>query len=159
MAKFIFTESQIEKIKQTISEDSTQGDYEMECGVNLEYYGLRYKGREINYISGVENTTSSFRLTYGIDIEYRKYGIKSIGIYGVSGPSEIELEVEYFLNEDNTRIARFTLPLNWNEDDTVESEYETGGFIGLDDEITIVLKNDEYGGIDIEKIKITKYTI
>lgn len=155
MAKFIFTESQIEKIKQTISEDSTQGDYEMECDIDIEYYGLKYKGRDINDISG----TKKFRLTYSIDIEYRSYGIKSIGVYGVSGPSEIELEVEYYLNDDDTKIAGLTLPLNWNEDDTVESEYETGGFIGLDNNVTIVLKNDEYGGIDIDKIKITKYTL
>ena len=86
MTQIILTETQLKNLTKRLNEDSTDSKYRMECEVDLNYFGAKYKGLEIDDI-----TTSKMTLTFDIDMEGRSWGIKDISVYNVQGPSEIEL--------------------------------------------------------------------
>ena len=161
MGKIILTEKQIKEITkaiaqeeiQMIEENESNSRYAMRCNVQAEYYGGKtYKGGEINDI-----TTSDIELTYDIDIEARSWGIKSISLYDIQGPSEIELEVNYMTSDDNDESETITIPLNW---DNVEIEEEDGqGVITIGKDVTLTLDNDENGNLICNQITVSVYTL
>lgn len=155
MAKFIFTEEQIRIAKKILSENQTTGmDYKLECEVNVDYYRVnkQYKGGELE---GIE-AHGTMTITYSIDMEARNYGIKSIMPYAPKGPSEMELTITYQdpNNEDGfeTLEDTITIPLNW--DDVEEEDSHNISYIGYEDLVTIVLKNDEQGNIVLDGITL-----
>lgn len=152
MAKFIFTESQVEKIKKSLDEDypGTDNNYKVgDCNINLYYGKVTYKGQEINDI-----TAPQIGFTFDIDMDIKSYGIRGISLYNPKGPSEIELEVSYYTGEDDNESEDIiTIPLDWenvNEDDG------GNGWIGYDNQIEITLKNDESGNIVVDSMTIFK---
>lgn len=151
MAKFIFTESQLESIKKNLSEDypGTDNNYRVgDSDVNLYYHNVTYKGHEINDI-----TTHQIDFTFEIDMDIKSYGIRGISVYNPSGPSEIELEISYYSGEDDINEDIITIPLDWenvNEDDG------NIGWIGYENQIEITLKNDENGNIVIDSMTLFK---
>lgn len=151
MAKFIFTESQVEKIKKSLDEDypGTDNNYKVgDCNISLYYSKVTYKGQEINDISAPQ-----INFTFDIDMDIKSYGIRGISVYNPSGPSEIELEISYFVNGDDEDEDIVTIPLDWenvNEDDG------SIGWIGYDNEIDINLKNDENGNIVVDSMTLFK---
>jgi hypothetical protein len=156
MAKFIFTETQLDTIKKSIKENrfTTGKDdrYRIECEVEIDNYGLTFKGKEIDDI-----TTSKITMVYDIDMEARSYGIKYIMPYNPQGESEIELEVIYYEDEDTQIEETITIPLNW--DDAQTEDTDSIGYIGFDSLITIRLKNDEQGGLTSDFITVYKKSI
>jgi hypothetical protein len=161
MGKIILTEKQIKEITkaiaqeeiQMIEENESNSRYAMRCNVQAEYYGGKtYKGGKINDI-----TTSDIELTYDIDIEARSWGIKGISLYDIQGPSEIELEVDYYPNGDDSETETITIPLNW---DNIEIEEEEGqGVVTINKDITLTLENDENGNLICNQINVTVYTL
>lgn len=161
MGKIILTEKQMQEITKSIAQEEIRMNeenyansrYSMECNVRAEYYGGKtYKGGEINDI-----TTSDIELTYDIDIEARSWGIKSISLYGIDGPSEIELEVYYIISDDNEQFETISIPLNW---DNVEIEEEEGqGVITIGKDVTLTLENDENGNLICNQITVSVYTL
>jgi hypothetical protein len=156
MAKFIFTETQLETIKKSIKENrfTTGKDdrYRIECKIEIDSYGLKFNGKEIDDISAPKIT-----MVYDIDMEARSYGIKYIMPYSPQGPSEIELEVIYYEDEDTQTEETITIPLNW--DDAQTEDTDSIGYIGFDNLITIRLKNDEQGGLTSDFITVYKKSI
>lgn len=154
MKKIILTESQIKRLKRNLNEYYDNSDqYETKCKVTCESYDLNYKGNEINYIDGGYD----IRVLCNIEIEARSWGIKNIGIYNITGPTEYEIEVNYYLNDDgDSKTERVPIKLNW---DNIEIEEERSGLICVGDEITLKLKNDESGNIVCGGITVPVYTL
>ena len=133
MAKFIFTESQVEKIKKSLDEDypGTDNNYKVgDCNINLYYGKVTYKGQEINDI-----TAPQIGFTFDIDMDIKSYGIRGISLYNPKGPSEIELEIYSYPNEDV-----ITIPLDW--ENVNEEKSDDISWIGYENRIEITLKNE-----------------
>lgn len=156
MAKFIFTESQVEKIKKSLNEDfpGTDDSYRVgKCKVYVEYHGVKFKGYPVDQI-----TSYDIDFTFNIDMNIKSYGIRDISVYNPQGPSEIELEVQYFPNEiEDSLDETITVPLNWK--DAEEEQSDSIGFIGYYNEITLSLKNDENGNIVVDSMTLFKNSI
>ena len=101
MKKIVLTTEQMDKINEYVSSEGEtnelnegMGDnrYEMKCELDFIYSsGLTFKGQEIEDIENLEYTVS-----YLIDSEHRSWGIKSISVYDVQGPEELELYIQYY---------------------------------------------------------------
>jgi len=132
---------------------STDNNYRMECEVDLNYFGTKFKGFEIDNIS-----TSNLTVTFSIDMEGRSYGIKDISVYNVQGPSEIELEVTYYPESgDDSVDETITIPINW-ENVEMEKDDELG-YIGVGKTIQIDLTNDENGELVFDGVIVNHKSI
>ena len=151
MAKFIFTESQVEKIKRSLNEGTIKGnEYEDRVTVDVETYGVKVNGEDIDWAS-----CADMRLTYDIHIEFATWGVDSIYLTNIKGPSEIEIEITPQTDEQRDDVY-LNLPYDW---ENVTIEEEKGSSITVGHEITIKLKNDESGKIVIESITVPVYTL
>ena len=149
MTKIVITENQLKKLTRNLNENyvDLNDTYEQECKVDVNYYGLKFKGYEINDIN-----TFNMDLTFLIDMSVKSYGIRDISVYGVKGPSEIELEVSYWLQEDgrDTTEETVVLPINWENVEMQEDE--TLGYIGISNLIQIDLVNNESGELVVDGV-------
>lgn len=162
MAKFIFTETQLEMAKKSMGESSDfktnrfekgrDDRYRIECEVEIDSYGLNFNGKEIDDI-----TTPKIIMYYDIDIEARSWGIKDIMVFNPQGPREIELEVVYYEDEDTQKDTIITIPLEW--DDVQMEDADNISYFGFDDLVTIRLKNDEQGGLTTDFITVYRKTL
>ena len=141
--------AQLKSIKKQINE-SREDTYNVgRCKVDVEYYGLTFNGNEIFDI-----VSSEIDFTFNIYLSFKSYGIKDISVYNPQGPSEIELTVIYYGNEDeDEREEVITLPLNWDDPKIEDAEIR---WIGFDNEITISLKNNEEGGLMVDSMTLYK---
>lgn len=151
MSKFIFTESQLKLIKRNLNEGhlDTNDEYEAEdCEISVYYSNVTYNRRKIDYISAPQ-----INFKFNIDMEVKGYGITEIFPYKPSGPSEIELEVSY----DDESEETITIPLDW--ENVNEEKSSDIGWIGYDNRIEITLKNDENGDIVVDSMTLYKNSI
>jgi len=152
MAKFIFTENQLEMIKRrSLNEGAIANDrYERKVSVSVETYGVKINGEDIDWATGGEMT-----LTYIIEMEHRSWGVKGVSLYDIQGPTEIEIEVTPQV--EDAEDINLTLPIDWS---SVEIETEQGeGVITIGTEITIKLGNTESGDIIVESVHVPVYTL
>ena len=148
--KLRITESQLNTIKKSLNE-GVDNRYERVVNLSYNYHGVTLKGHEINDIMD-----NSARLNYDIEIEARSWGIKDISLGGITGPTEIELEIDYYINEDETQQITIPVQLDWAN---AIRENATGhGVITVGDEVEIDLINSEDGGIIVKSITIPVYT-
>ena len=151
MKKILITENQLNMIKKQLNEGSSDR-YSREVEVNIYVGNSTYKGKEINDISRYDMTIS-----YGIDIEAREWGIKDIMLYGIKGDDTLEIEVEYYVDENNTDTETVTIPIDW---DTLETESNTGeGVVTIGDTLDIDLTNDGNGNLIIRKMSLPVYRL
>lgn len=156
MKKIILTESQIKTLTDKLINESsylsTNDEFNIECEVNLNYYNATYKQGEINDI-----ITSNIQLTHNIDMDVRSYGITDIFVTNLKGPSEIELEIYYYGENDEDLEDVITVPLNW---ENVEMQKDEDlGYIGISNNIQIDIENDENGDLFVANIIITHNSI
>lgn len=159
MAKFVFTESQMDKIQNRLIKESAIDTerYSVDCVFEFNYYGLTFKGNEIDDIlSGVQS-----KVSFLIDMDIRSWGVKDISIFGFSGPETMELEISYYQSTDedefNTVEEVVEVPLNW---ENVEINEEKGsGMVTVDRDVTVNLMQTEDGGIAVKNIELTVYTL
>ena len=144
------TEGQLQRIKN-ISE-GYDNRYNKEVKLKFNYHNVTYKGYEINDVSD-----NNIRVSYDIEIDARSWGIKSISLYSITGPDEIEIEVDYFVDENNTDIVTIPLKLDWSKAET--NKITETSIITVGEEIEVYLKNDENGNIFVESINIEIYTL
>jgi hypothetical protein len=152
MAKFIFTENQLEMIKRrSLNEGAIANDrYERKVSVSVETYGVKINGEDIDWATGGEMT-----LTYIIEMEHRSWGVKGVSLYDIQGPTEIEIEVTPQV--EDAEDINLTLPIDWS---SVEIETEQGeGVITIGTEITVKLGNTESGDIIVESVHVPVYTL
>ncbi len=151
MKKIILTESQLNMIRKQLNE-GVSDVYSREVKTDIMIGGTTYKGKEINDVSNY-----NIRINYSIDIEAREWGIKDISLYDIHGPEEIELEIEYFVDDLNTDTEVVTMPIDWDklEQDTYSGE----GVVTIGDVLEINLSNDESGNLIFTKIILPVYTL
>jgi len=149
MINIILRESKIEMIEKQVIKESHSPKFEEQIKFDVDYYDLIYKGKKINWVEKPE-----FDVTFLIDMEYRRYGIKSISVYGFSGPDSIELEITSQI--DDADPETIVLPLRWNDDNFVQTEEGSEmGWIGIDNEAVISLANDANGDLYVDFITFT----
>jgi inner membrane protein involved in colicin E2 resistance len=153
MTQIIVTETQLKNLTRRLNEDSMDSKYRMECKADVDYYKVMYNGMEIEYVYPL-----NINVNFDIDLEGRSYGIKSVSVYNIVGPSEVEMEIEYYPeNSDDSVDETVVVPLNW--DNVVIDKDENLGYIGIGDIIQISLKNDESGKIVCDTITVSSFSI
>ena len=147
MTKIVITESQLKKLTKNLNENyvDLNDTYEQECKVDIHDYGLNFKGYEINAI-----ITPNITVTFQIDMYVKSYGITDILVVNVDGPSEIELEIHYYGEEDSDMEETITIPINWENVD-MQKDDELG-WIGINNNIQVDLVNDENGKLVFDGI-------
>jgi hypothetical protein len=157
MKKLILTESQMKTLISKVSNKKTLNEgvsdqYSRKVEVNIYVGNSTFKGKEINDVSRYDMTIS-----YGIEIEAREWGIKDILLYDIKGDDNLEIEVEYFLDENNTDTEMVTIPIDW---DTLETESNTGeGVVTVGDTLDVNLTNDANGNLIIRKMSLPVYKL
>jgi hypothetical protein len=154
MKKLILTENQVKTMTNTLIKESIDDNrYKRDVNIDVESYGVTYKGMEINDISSGYNLT----LTYLIEQEHRSWGVKDISLYDIKGPEGIEIEVEYWIDEDNMETGTISLPIDWGN---IETDTQTGhGVVTIGNTLVVSLKNDESGEIVIDSFHLEVYTL
>jgi hypothetical protein len=90
-------------------------------------------------------------------MDVRSYGIKDISIYNLKGPSEIELEIYYYGENDENLEDVITVPLNW---ENVEMQKDEDlDYIGISNNIQIDIENDENGDLVVTGIIVNYNSI
>lgn len=148
--KLIISEGQVERIKSILKE-GVDDRYNREVTLSFSAYGSNFKGYEINYINNI-----TVRLFYRIEIEGRSWGLKDISLLGISGPEQIEVEVEYYLENGEESSISVPLKLDWSK---VNIETTHSGVVTIDEEVEVELKNDSDGNLIVESINFTVYTL
>ena len=165
MKKIVITEEQMSKINDYVSNEESKSTtinesimnerYEQKCEIDFNYGSdVKYKGHGIDDIGyGLEYT-----LSFIIDQEHRSWGIKTISVYDVQGPEELDVEVVFYNEDiDDTVDEYITIKVDW---DQVKYEHESPqGIIGIDDTVQIELGNDSEGNIIVNEILVTTYGI
>ena len=164
MKKIVLTTEQLDKVTEYVKNEGQPSEmneaiddnrYEMNCKIDFNYGGLKFKGNEIEDISKPE-----IRVTYLIDVEHRSWGITSISLYDIQGPEEIELEIDYYPEGDEMSdyvTETITVKLPWDGIDTDKDD--SASFIGLDEDIEIDLENDSEGNIVVTGMSVVEYSI
>lgn len=123
--------------------------YEMECEVDLTYYKTKFNGKEVEYA-----TADKMRVSFLIDIEARSWGIKYLNVYDVRGPKELDVQLEYYIDEtgDEHRDQMIAVPIDW--DKVVMTKNEELGHIGIDNVVRVTIGNDSSGNIVVQEIEV-----
>jgi len=155
MANFIITENQLKQLTKNLKEDFMGRDdiYRVgRCNVNLfGIHELTYKGREVEDVNA-----SEIDFTFQIDLSFKSYGIKDLSPYNPQGPSELEIEVLYYDENEEENEETTTVQLDW--ENVMQDDAEIS-WIGYDNQIDIRLKNDENGDIVVETMTIFKKSL
>ena len=151
-----FVQNESEETPSTISESANDDRYKRtDINVSLYYSGVKYKGFEINHIECADTT-----LLFSIDQEHRSWGIKNIYIYGIRGEEKLELEIDYFPNDNDDleqSVETITVDLNW--DNLEVNNSEGSGVVTVGDDIEITLENDSEGNIIVKSMEIEVLTM
>jgi hypothetical protein len=151
-----FVESDSNETVEPITESSNDDRYRRsDINVILYYNNVKYKGFEINHIECADMT-----LVFSIDQEHRSWGIKDIYIYGIQGEEELELEIDFFPNDNDDleqSVETITVSLNW--DNLKVNKRESEGVVTVGDDIEITLENDSEGNIIVKNMEIDTFTI
>jgi len=148
--KIRITESQLDRLRANLNEEPLDDKYVRE--VIAKFYNNTYKGYEVNDIAPVK-----IRISFDIDIEMKSWGIRDINLGGIVGPSDVEIEINYYVDNDNTDDAYVTIPLDWSK---LITEKESGnGMITVGDEVEIYLTQNEEGNLVVERMEMVVYSI
>lgn len=148
MKRLIQEKQRMSQLAGLVKEGYGDDRYEMECRVDLTYLNTKYKGMQVD-----DAKAENIRVSFLIDIEGRSWGIKSMNVYDVQGPSELEISMECFDNvKDDYQTESVTVPLDW--DRVVMNKIDNLGHIGINNEIEVTISNDPKGNIVVEKIEV-----
>lgn len=152
MAKLRITEAQLERLRKNLNEDTDDNRYQREVTLNVITSNASFKGNEINDIP-----SSKIRVSYVIEQDVRSWGIKDISLYAITGPEQVEIEVDYYVDSDNTMEETTVISLDWSKI-TVE-EFEGKGIITVGDEVEVYVGNDNEGNLIVNEINVVVYTL
>jgi hypothetical protein len=149
--KLKITEAQLERLKGKLTEGSKDksgsNSYQREIGVDFTYRNAKLKGHEINDV-----ITHKITVAFEIELDAKQWGVRGISLYNIAGPTDIEIEVDYFVNEDNTDTATLDLKLDW---DRLKVETRTGeGIITIDDTLEVQLLSDDQGNLIVDDMML-----
>jgi len=148
MKKIVLNELQARKLMGDIINEQHEQSFVQEVKFYIYYHNVKYNGYEVDDI-----TCNNASVKFLIELEYRTYGIKGATITIIGGTTDIELNIVYFdPNIDDTKEEILPLKINWDEVKTEKDD--TIGWIGIGDEVTLELMNDETGNIIIKEILV-----
>ena len=150
--KVRLTESQFKKIQPLLRESMEDSKYSREIKVYIDNSGSLFKGKEINDI-----TISPITVTFDIEIDARSWGIKGIELTNVSGPTQVEAEVDYYIDNDNTTFETIIINLDW--DHLMIEKGNATGIFTIGDELEIALINDEQGNLVVHEMSTNIQTL
>jgi hypothetical protein len=150
--KIVLRENQLYNLKKQLTEGLSD-DYSRYVKVKFYSGNSLYKGSEINDI-----ISADIKVTFAIEIEGREWGIKDVSLYGIRGPQEIEMEIEY-VDEETNRLSEDVVMLNLDWDKLKTDTIEGSGMISVGDELNIDLVNDENGNLVIESMTMDIYSL
>lgn len=123
--------------------------YNIKCEVELNYFGTEYKGQDIESL-----TAPKINVSFLMGMEVKSWGIQAINIYDVKGPSEIELDLEYYTDESEDPVREeVVIPIDWGKVQMEENEELK--HIGISNYIEFEIDNDNDGNLVISKINVT----
>ena len=165
MKKIVLTTEQMNKVTEYVSTEdlgSTEINeainddrYEMKCKIDFNYASdLKFNGQEIEDIGyGLEYT-----LSFRIDQEHRNWGIKSISVYDVQGPEELDVEVVFYPEgSEDPKEEYIIIKVDW--DSTNYEREQSSGSVGIDQDVEMELVNDSEGNIVVKEIGVTTLSI
>lgn len=148
MKKILNEIKRMQELAGVINENINSDRYSMDCEVDIDGYGITYKGKEIDWM-----VSDNIRLSFLIDMEAREWGIKYISLYDVKGPSELEIKLAYFPDETNDSIEEYVkIPIDWEKVKMEKNDQLQ--YIGIDSKVRFDLANDNDGNIMIDKIEV-----
>lgn len=145
--KIRLTESQYSRLNKRLNEGVGGDLYQRSVKLNLYLNGSKIKGLEIDSI-----TEPEVDVKYGIDIEARSWGIKNISIGEIYGPSEVEVEVDYYIDDFRTNTEVITLKLDW--ENAKRDKNTSSGVVCVGDDIWVDLGNDAEGNLIVTNMEI-----
>ena len=148
--KLRITERQLNIIKKRLNEN-VESNYSRNIKLSYNYYGVTINGFDISDI-----LSSEISLNFDIEFDGRSWGIKDIQLNNIKGPSEIELELQYYNEREEVKDVYITIPLDW--DNAIINKQSGHGVITVGDEVEITLVNDQNGGIVVKSIEIPVYS-
>jgi len=149
--KLKLTESQYNRLQSKLNESISGKEYSYKVKLDINFD--EYQGKEIVNIPEIYVT-----LNYDIHIEMKQWGIGGIYFGDIVGPSEIEMEIEYAIDEDyNTKTIEVSVPFDWSK---LETEKITGsGSVSIGDVLEVYLDVNEDGNVFVKRMEIPIYTI
>lgn len=126
--KIRIKESQLDRLKTRLKEDAGPNTYSKPVKASYSTHNLFINGKEVNSVS-----SDPLKLSFMIEVDSREWGIKSILLYNIQGPSEVELDILFM---DDTSLAA-KLVLDWGQLKT-ETNRENS-LVSVGDEIEIYL--------------------
>jgi hypothetical protein len=149
--KLRLTESQYNRLQSKLNESISGKEYSYKVKLDINFD--EYQGKEIVNIPEIYVT-----LNYDIHIEMKQWGIGGIYFGDIVGPSEIEMEIEYAIDEDyNTKTIEVAVPFDWSK---LETEKITGsGSVSIGDVLEVYLDVNEDGNVFVKRMEIPIYTI
>jgi hypothetical protein len=148
--KLVITESQAKRLG--LIKEGVSDTYSRTVNIVYYYHGAKLKGYEIDSIMN-----SSVMIKYAIEIEAREWGIKDINLSNIIGPTELELELDYWPDDIEMKSATIPLTIDWSN---AKTQPQSGqGIVSVGEEIEITLINDKEGNLLISEILIPTYTL
>ncbi len=149
MKKIILTENQYKMIENQVIKESNGSRFVETIKFDVEDYGVKFKGQDIDWVVAPE-----VNITFDIDLDYRRYGIKSVSVYNFRGPDSIELDITPQTEDGETETV--VLPLRWDDAEFVQTEESDHiSYIGVDNEAVLKLANDANGNIFVEFVSFS----
>ncbi|TXG84680.1 MAG: hypothetical protein E6R13_02805 [Spirochaetes bacterium] len=154
--KLRITESQLERLKNKITEEVSPNSYSRVIKPSFNTYELKIDGHDVEAID-----CGDIRLSFEIGLESRSWGIKGIDLGNIQGPSEVEAEITYYVTDEEgdyvTQEKSVVIYFDWS---TANVEYsDKSGVITIDDDVEISLRNAENGNYIATEINITAYIL
>jgi hypothetical protein len=142
--KIKISEAQLNMIKKNLDSNGSSG-YEKEFSVksNLslnipEDLMVDVNGRDYVLDSDsveIENIPIKFTMV----INFVENGIDGIKVTKVVGPDTIDVNLKYYVDDENTRVGKFTIRMNWGGVEI--SEYMTYDRLLIEKDIDVTVGN------------------
>jgi hypothetical protein len=150
--KIKLTEDQFERLKPTLVEVSDD-KYVREVKVWFVINGEIFPDKEVSELS-----VDKMKISYMIDLGYKSWGINGANVYGFNGPTTLDVNVEYYVNEDgDTDVMTVPLVMDWSKVSVRKNKGE--GIIGIGDEVDIYVYGGNDGKLYSRGINVDVYTI
>lgn len=154
--KLRITESQLKRLRNSINEEVSPNSYSRVIKPSFYTNNIDIDGHNIEDIN-----CGDIRLSFDIGLEYRNWGITGIYLSNIQGPSEVEGELTYYIEDDEgdyvTQEKPVVIYFDWSNAniDTIDKR----GVITIDDDVEISLRKSENGNFIATEINITAYIL
>ena len=158
--KIKISEAQLNMIKKNLDSNGSSG-YEKEFSVKSDL-SLDIEGDLIVDVDGKDYVLDSdfvkiknIPIKFTMVINFVENGIDGIKVTKVVGPDTIDVNLKYYIDDDNTKVGKFTIRMNWSGVEI--SEYMTYDRLLIEKDIDVKVGNfqDENGYLIADDIRVS----